>query len=243
VFLAESAQGLITQYEILERKSARRTARGKLRWNATKGKSSDTPPKLYSAEPRFPSEAERKSLAQRKAVPWVCIPQRGGKKTEGAHRLRGRVRISKKGQPLSSRHRGDHLRPYSAVRGMKRCLAEGSRSDLNLGRCRRAGQQPDENCGPARTIFWRQTKSSVTVSSDFPFSLTPRWPTCFSFAVAPSTRFKNSRWLSHYLSAPGLLKIPLKSWRSGWIFTNSDVLRQKLLRRILALHPKKRPAR
>ena len=78
VFLAESAQGLITQYEVLEGNPGddQQVEPSLKRHKENFGRS----PELYSSDRGFFSEINVKSC-QQKGVEVVCIPQRGGKKT------------------------------------------------------------------------------------------------------------------------------------------------------------------
>jgi len=78
VFLAESAQGLITQYEVLEGTLAM-INRWSLPWNAHK-ETFGHAPELYGSDRGFFSETNVKSC-KRNGVKVVCIPQRGGQKT------------------------------------------------------------------------------------------------------------------------------------------------------------------
>src|SRR6266700_5103980 len=78
VFLAESAQGLITQYEVLEGNPGdeQQVEPSLERHRETFGHS----PELYGSDRGFFSETNVKSC-KRNGVKVVCIPQRGGQKT------------------------------------------------------------------------------------------------------------------------------------------------------------------
>ena len=78
VFLAESAQGLITQYEVLEGNPGddQQVEPSLQRHKESFGHA----PELYGSDRGFFSETNLKSC-KRNGVKVVCIPQRGGKKT------------------------------------------------------------------------------------------------------------------------------------------------------------------
>src|SRR5262249_30814945 len=78
VFLAESAQGLITQYEVLtgNPSDADHVEASLSRHQAMFGSA----PQLYSSDRGFFSE-ESLATCQRSGVEIVCIPQRGGTKS------------------------------------------------------------------------------------------------------------------------------------------------------------------
>jgi IS5 family transposase len=120
VFLAESAQGLITQYEVL------------------KGNPSDEVhvapslehhieafgrvPELYGSDRGFFSEQNLASC-QHGGVKVVCIPQRGGKKTAEREAYEKSADF-KHGQRFRAGIEG-RISVLFRGRGMKRCLAEG----------------------------------------------------------------------------------------------------------------------
>jgi IS5 family transposase len=129
VFLAESAQGLITQYEVL------------------KGNPSDevhvTPsllrhrqafarvPELYGSDRGFFSEQNLASCRQT-GVKVVCIPQRGGKRTPRREAYENSA-VFKQGQRFRAGIEG-RISVLFRGRGMKRCLAEGrERFELWVG--------------------------------------------------------------------------------------------------------------
>ena len=121
VFLAESAQGLITQYEVLKGNPVDEihVTPSLQRHRKAFGRA----PELYGSDRGFFSEQNVTACVQ-EGVKVVCIPQRGGKKTpereayeKGADFKAGqRFRAGIEGR-ISVLFRG---------RGMKRCLAEGS---------------------------------------------------------------------------------------------------------------------
>jgi len=129
VFLAESAQGLITQYEVLEGNpnDEQRVEPSLERHKEIFGHA----PELYGSDRGFFSEQNVKSC-KRNGVKVVCIPQCGGKKTakreayeqSPAFKAGQRFRAGIEGR-ISVLFRG---------RGMKRCLAEGrERFELWVG--------------------------------------------------------------------------------------------------------------
>jgi IS5 family transposase len=121
VFLAESAKGLITQYEILEGnpsdeihvvpslKHHRRAFR--------------RAPDLYGADRGFFSETNVAACVQG-AVTTVCIPQRGGSKTPQRQAYE-RSPAFKEGQRFRAGIEG-RISVLMRGRGMKRCRAEGT---------------------------------------------------------------------------------------------------------------------
>jgi IS5 family transposase len=120
VFLAESAQGLITQYEVLKGNPAdelhvvpslerHRQAFGCV-------------PHLYGADRGFFSEQNVKSC-ERSGVNVACIPQRGGQKAPEREAYEKSAPF-KQGQRFRAGIEG-RISVLSRGRGMKRCLAEG----------------------------------------------------------------------------------------------------------------------
>jgi IS5 family transposase len=120
VFLAESAQGLITDYRVLKGNPADAD-----HVEASLERHRQTfqhPPEWYAGDRGFYS-ADNVQRCQQAAVGEVCIPQRGGKKTAGqealerspAFRKAQRFRVGIEGR-ISVLFRG---------RGMKRCRAKG----------------------------------------------------------------------------------------------------------------------
>ena len=129
VFLAESAQGLITDYEVLD------------------GNPSDEDhvqpsldhhqeifgctPDLYSADRGFHSE-ENVQYCEPEEVQVVCIPQRGGKKTPQRQAYE-KSPAFQQGQRFRAGIEGTISMLFRG-RGRKRCLAEGhQRFELFVG--------------------------------------------------------------------------------------------------------------
>lgn len=120
VFLAESAQGLITDYRVLEGNAA----------DVTQVQTSlerhqqifQRPPELYAGDRGFYSE-ENVNGCQQAGVSQVCIPQRGGQKTAERQALE-RSRAFKKGQRFRAGIEG-RISVLFRGRGMKRCRAKG----------------------------------------------------------------------------------------------------------------------
>jgi len=129
VFLAESAQGLVTQYAVLEGNPGddQQVEPSLERHKETFGHA----PELYGSDRGFFSEKNVKSCKQ-KGVKVVCIPQRGGQKTP----TRAKYEKSpdfKKGQRFRAGIEG-RISVLFRGRGMKRCLAEGrKRFELWVG--------------------------------------------------------------------------------------------------------------
>jgi len=120
VFLAESAQGLITQYEVLEGNPGddQQVEPSLERHKENFGRA----PELYSSDRGFFSETNVKSC-QKKGVKMVCIPQRGGKKTV-QRKAYEKSPAFKEGQRFRAGIEG-RISVLFRGRGMKRCLAEG----------------------------------------------------------------------------------------------------------------------
>ena len=120
VFLAESAQGLITQYEVLKGNPSDEThvAPSLKRHSEAFGRA----PELYSTDRGFYSEQNLASC-ERDGVKVVCIPQCGGTKTpeREAHE---KCKDFKDGQSFRAGIEG-RISVLFRGRGMKRCLAEG----------------------------------------------------------------------------------------------------------------------
>src|SRR5216684_1153005 len=139
VFLAESAKGLITQYEVLKGNpsdevhvapSLKRHRRAFRR-----------APELYGADRGFFSE-HNVTVCVQGAVKTICIPQRGGSKTPQRQAYE-RSAAFKQGQRFRAGIEG-RISVLMRGRGMKRCLAEGAeRFALFVGR-RGARQQPHD---------------------------------------------------------------------------------------------------
>jgi IS5 family transposase len=129
VFLAESAQGLITQYEVLEGNPGddQQVEPSLKRHKKNFGRA----PELYSSDRGFFSETNVKSCKQR-GVKVVCIPQRGGKKT-AKRKAYEKSPAFKQGQRFRAGIEG-RISVLFRGRGMKRCLAEGrQRFELLVG--------------------------------------------------------------------------------------------------------------
>jgi len=120
VFLAESSQGLITDYAVLDGNPA----------DTTQVKTSlerhqeifHHAPELYAGDRGFFS-ADNADQCQQAGVRQVCIPQRGGQKTAERDALE-RSPAFKKGQRFRAGIEG-RISVLFRGRGMKRCLAEG----------------------------------------------------------------------------------------------------------------------
>jgi transposase, IS5 family len=129
VFLAESAQGLITQYVVLEGNPGddQQVKPSLERHKETFGHA----PELYGSDRGFFSEKNVKSCKQR-GVKVVCIPQRGGQKTPTRAKYE-KSPAFKKGQRFRAGIEG-RISVLFRGRGMKRCLAEGrKRFELWVG--------------------------------------------------------------------------------------------------------------
>jgi len=129
VFLAESEQGLITQYEVLTgNPSDEDHVEPSLdRHRATFGRAPD----LYGSDRGFYSESNVKACRD-EGVTIVCIPQRGGKKTSKRDAYEKSAAF-KRGQRFRAGIEG-RISVLFRGRGMKRCLAEGrERFELLVG--------------------------------------------------------------------------------------------------------------
>jgi transposase, IS5 family len=126
VFLAESVQGLITQYEVLKGNPSDEVhvAPSLQRHRQTFGRV----PELYGSDRGFFSEQNLASC-KHDGVKVVCIPQRGGKKTAEREAYEKSADF-KQGQRFRAGIEG-RISVLFRGRGMKRCLAEGrDRFDL-----------------------------------------------------------------------------------------------------------------
>jgi transposase, IS5 family len=121
VFLAESAKGLITQYEVLKGNpvdevhvapSLKRHRRAFRR-----------APEFYGADRGFFSE-QNVTACMQGAVKTICIPQRGGSKTPQRQAYE-RTAAFKQGQRFRAGIEG-RISVLMRERGMKRCRAEGA---------------------------------------------------------------------------------------------------------------------
>jgi len=129
VFLAESAQGLITQYEVLEgNPNDEQHVEPSLKRHK---ESFGHAPQLYGSDRGLFNEQNLKSCKQ-EGVKVVCIPQRGGKKTAKREAYEKSSEF-KKGQRFRAGIEG-RISVLFRGRGMKRCLAEGrERFELCVG--------------------------------------------------------------------------------------------------------------
>ena len=121
VFLAESAQGLITQYEVLKGNPSDEVhvAPSLQRHKQAFGRA----PELYGSDRGFFSEKNVTSCT-RHGVKVVCIPQRGGRKTPEREACEKSAEF-KEGQRFRAGIEG-RISVLFRGRGMKRCLAEGA---------------------------------------------------------------------------------------------------------------------
>jgi transposase, IS5 family len=121
VFLAESAQGLITQYEVMKGNPSDEVhvAPSIKRHKEAFGRA----PELYGSDRGFFSEKNVASCAH-DGVKVVCIPQRGGKKTPEREAYEKSADF-KEGQRFRAGIEG-RISVLFRGRGMKRCLAEGN---------------------------------------------------------------------------------------------------------------------
>jgi len=120
VFIAESAQGLITQYEVLKGNPCDEdhVEPSLRRHEAAFGSA----PQLYSSDRGFYSDRNITACRQG-GVSMVCIPQRGGNKTVERQTYEN-SQAFKKGQRFRAGIEG-RISVLFRGRGMKRCLAEG----------------------------------------------------------------------------------------------------------------------
>lgn len=129
VFLAESARGLITQYEVLDGNPSDEghVAPSLERHRAAFG----CAPQLYGCDRGFFSE-ENVLTCQRAGVEVISMPQRGGRKSP-ARESYEKSPAFKKGQRFRAGIEG-RISVLFRGRGMKRCLAEGrERFELLVG--------------------------------------------------------------------------------------------------------------
>jgi IS5 family transposase len=129
VFLAESAQGLVTQYNVLqgnppdEQHVGRSLERHKKAFGHV--------PELYGADRGFFSERNL-TLCAHSGVKVVCIPQSGGKRTPQREACE-KAPAFKQGQRFRAGIEG-RISVLFRGRGMKRCLATGiERFELLIG--------------------------------------------------------------------------------------------------------------
>jgi IS5 family transposase len=129
VFLAESAEGLITQYDVLKGNPPDEVhvASSLQRHRQAFGRA----PQLYGSDRGFFSEQNLASC-QHAGVKVVCIPQRGGKRTPRREAYESSAAF-KNGQRFRAGIEG-RISVLFRGRGMKRCLAEGrERFELWVG--------------------------------------------------------------------------------------------------------------
>jgi IS5 family transposase len=120
IFLAESAQGLITQYQVLDgNPSDERQVQSSLREHR---KIFGQAPDLYGADRGFYSETNLMTC-RRVGVQLISIPQRGGQKT-AQRQAYEKSPAFKKGQRFRAGIEG-RISVLFRGRGMKRCLAQG----------------------------------------------------------------------------------------------------------------------
>jgi len=120
VFLAESSQGLITDYQVLDGNPADTT-----QVQASLDRHQQVfqcPPELYAGDRGFYS-ADNVEHCQQAGVSQVCIPQRGGQRTTEQEALE-RSRTFKQGQRFRVGIEG-RISVLFRGRGMKRCRAKG----------------------------------------------------------------------------------------------------------------------
>jgi transposase, IS5 family len=129
VFLAESAQGLITQYEVLEgNPDDEQHVEPSLKRHK---KMFGHVPELYGTDRGFFSE-KNVQLCERTGVKVVCIPQCGGQKTD-ERKTYEKSPDFKKGQRFRAGIEGT-ISVLFRGRGMKRCRDEGrTRFELWVG--------------------------------------------------------------------------------------------------------------
>src|SRR4029079_9415180 len=120
VFLAESAKGLITQYEVLKGNPPDEVhvASSLQHHRQAFGRA----PELYGSDRGFFSEQNFASC-KHAGVKLVCIPQRGGKRTPRREAYESSAAF-KNGQRFRAGIEG-RISVLFRGRGMKRCLAEG----------------------------------------------------------------------------------------------------------------------
>lgn len=120
VFIAESANGLITQYKVLD---GNPSDEQHVKPSLERHKSDfGWVPELYGSDRGFFNE-ENEKACKHGGVKVVCMPQRGGKKTADREAYE-KSRKFKKGQCFRAGIEG-RISVLFRGRGMKRCLAEG----------------------------------------------------------------------------------------------------------------------
>jgi IS5 family transposase len=129
VYIAESARGLITQYQVLDGNPSDdvHVESSLKRHQQTFGHT----PTVFSADRGFFSR-DNIAYCTKTGVELVCIPQRGGKKT-AAQAMHEKSKVFKAGQRFRAGIEG-RISVLFRGRGMKRCLAEGrERFELLVG--------------------------------------------------------------------------------------------------------------
>ena len=127
VFLAESAQGLITDYQVLEGNPA---DSDEVQAPGPASANLPNPPELYAGDRGF--QARTMCSCRQAGVGQVCIPQRGRQKTAEQEALE-HSRAFKKGQRFRTGIEG-RISVLFRGRGMKRCRAQGrERFELVVG--------------------------------------------------------------------------------------------------------------
>jgi IS5 family transposase len=129
VFLAESAKGLITQYQVL---NGNPPDEQQVNWSLQRHKRTfGRAPELYSADRGFFSERNL-TLCEGSGVKLVCIPQSGGRRTPQREACE-KAPTFKHGQRFRAGIEG-RISVLFRGRGMKRSLAKGSkRFELLVG--------------------------------------------------------------------------------------------------------------
>jgi IS5 family transposase len=129
VFLAESARGLITQYEVLDgNPSDEGHVEPSLKCHTAAFGSA---PQLYGSDRGFFSD-KNVTVCERSGVEVICIPHRGGNKTP-AREAYEKSPAFKQGQRFRAGIEG-RISVLFRGRGMKRCLAQGrERFELLVG--------------------------------------------------------------------------------------------------------------
>ena len=129
IFLAESAQGLITPYAVLSG-----NPNDEVHVEPSLQRHRETfghPPHLYGSDRGFHSQ-DNLQACRRSGVKIVCIPQRGGKKTSRQEAYEKSAAF-KKGQRFRAGIEG-RISVLFRGRGMKRCRAQGrQRFELLVG--------------------------------------------------------------------------------------------------------------
>jgi IS5 family transposase len=129
VLLAESARGLVTQYQVLKGNPPDEQYVG--RSLELHKKTFGHVPQLYSADRGFFSERNL-TLCERGGVELACIPQSGGRRVPGREACE-KSSAFKQGQRFRAGVEG-RISVLFRGRGMKRCLAQGTeRFELLVG--------------------------------------------------------------------------------------------------------------